>query len=82
MTPGMTIRERSRIRLRQLREDDAPRMAAGGFGGEEGAKRSYAQELEKPDGPPGADGKQLAGRSCCPESSSIRHGDNPCVQPS
>jgi len=60
MTPGLVIKEGQRIRIRQLREDDIPRMATGGFGGEEGAKRSYAQEFAKPDGPPGADGKQFA----------------------
>lgn len=51
MTPGLTIREHGRIRIRQLREDDIPRMAAGAFGGEEGAKRWYAQSLALPDGP-------------------------------
>jgi len=51
MTPGLVIKEGPRIRIRQLREDDIPRMAAGGFGGEQGAKRWYAQSLEQPDGP-------------------------------
>jgi len=51
MTPGLVIKEGRRIRIRQLREDDIPRMAAHGFGGEEGARRWYAQELEKGDGP-------------------------------
>jgi len=60
MTPGMTIREHGRIRLRQLREDDIARMAAGNFGGEEGAKNCYAQELDKPDGPPEGISKQIA----------------------
>jgi RimJ/RimL family protein N-acetyltransferase len=60
MTPGLGIKEGARIRIRQLREDDIPRMAAHGFGGEDGARLTYAQELEKPDGPPGAEGKQLA----------------------
>jgi len=60
MTPGLLIKEGPRIRIRQLRENDIPRMAAGGFGGEDGVKRLYAQEIEKPDGPPGPDGKQLA----------------------
>jgi RimJ/RimL family protein N-acetyltransferase len=51
MTPGLVIKEGPRIRIRQLGEDDIPRMAAGAFGGEEGAKRWYAEELEKGDGP-------------------------------
>jgi hypothetical protein len=51
MTPGLVIQEGQRIRIRQLCEDDIPRMAAHGFGGEEGAKRWYARELEKADGP-------------------------------
>jgi RimJ/RimL family protein N-acetyltransferase len=51
MTPGLVVKEGRRIRIRQLREDDIPRMAAGAFGGEEGAKRWYAQSLAQPDGP-------------------------------
>ena len=51
MTPGLVIKEGARIRIRQLREDDIPRMAAGGFGGEEGAKRWYAEAMALPDGP-------------------------------
>lgn len=51
MTPGLVIKEGPRIRIRQLCEGDIPRMSAHGFGGEEGAKCWYAQELEKPDGP-------------------------------
>jgi RimJ/RimL family protein N-acetyltransferase len=51
MTPGLTIREGPRIRIRQLREDDIPRMAAGAFGGEEGARRWYAEAMALPDGP-------------------------------
>lgn len=51
MTPGPVIKEGSRIRIRQLREDDIPRMAGGGFGGEEGARRWYAEAMALPDGP-------------------------------
>ena len=50
MTPGLVIKEWKRLRIRQLREDDLPRMIAGAFGGEEGARRWYASELEKGDG--------------------------------
>lgn len=60
MTPGLVIKEGNRIRLRQLREDDIARMIAGSFGGEEGARRWYAEELEKPDGPPEGMSKQIA----------------------
>jgi len=51
MTPGLIIKEGPRIRIRQLREDDIPRMAAGAFGGEEGARRWYAEAMALPDGP-------------------------------
>lgn len=51
MTPGLLIKEGPRIRIRQLREEDIPRMAAGGFGGEDGAKRWYAEAMALPDGP-------------------------------
>jgi len=60
MTPGLVIKEGERIRLRQLREDDVARMAAGSFGGEEGARRWYADQVEKPDGPPEGMSKQIA----------------------
>ncbi|HUT74821.1 MAG TPA: GNAT family N-acetyltransferase [Armatimonadota bacterium] len=60
MTPGLVIKEGSRVRIRQLCEDDIPRMAAHGFGGEEGTRRCYAQELEKPDGPREGITKQFA----------------------
>ena len=50
MTPGLLIKEGPRIRIRQLREDDVPRMTVRAFGGEEGARRWYAQELAKGDG--------------------------------
>jgi RimJ/RimL family protein N-acetyltransferase len=60
MTPGLVLKEGKLIRLRQLREDDIARMAAGSFGGEEGARRWYAEELEKPDGPPEGIQKQIA----------------------
>jgi len=53
MTPGLVIKEGPTIRIRQLREDDVPRMAAGSFGGEDGARNWYAQEMAKPDGPSG-----------------------------
>ena len=36
MTPGYVIKEGKRLRIRQLREDDLPRMIAGSFGGEQG----------------------------------------------
>jgi RimJ/RimL family protein N-acetyltransferase len=60
MTPGLVIKEGERIRLRQLREDDIPRMVAGSFGGEEGARRWYAEESAKADGPPEGVFKQIA----------------------
>jgi RimJ/RimL family protein N-acetyltransferase len=60
MTPGLVIKEGKRIRLRQLREDDIARMVAGSFGGEEGARRWYAEEVAKPDGPPEGMSKQIA----------------------
>jgi RimJ/RimL family protein N-acetyltransferase len=59
MTPGHVIAEGERIRIRQLREDDVPRMAAGAFGGEEGARNWYARELALGDGA-GAEPRQFA----------------------
>ncbi len=52
MTPGMTIREHGRIRLRQMREDDiALWLKANAGAGRESAEAIYAGELGKPDGP-------------------------------
>ena len=52
MTPGMTIREHGRIRLRQMREDDTAHWLRANPGqSREGAEGVYAQELAKPDGP-------------------------------
>jgi RimJ/RimL family protein N-acetyltransferase len=52
MTPGMTIREHGRIRLRQMREDDIPHwLKANVTHSREYAEGVYAKELAKPDGP-------------------------------
>lgn len=52
MTPGMTIREHGRIRLRQMREDDIAHWLKANVGcSKEFAEAIYAQELGKPDGP-------------------------------
>ena len=52
MTPGMTIREYGRIRLRQMREDDIAHWLKGDPShSKEFAEEIYAQELAKPDGP-------------------------------
>ena len=52
MTPGMTIREHGRIRLRQMREDDiAHWLKANPSHSKEFAEGVYAHELAKPDGP-------------------------------
>lgn len=52
MTPGMTIREYGRIRLRQMREDDiAHWMTANTSSSREAAEAILAGELAKPDGP-------------------------------
>lgn len=52
MTPGMTIREYSRIRLRQMREDDIAHWLKANSGcSKESAEAIYAQEIGKPDGP-------------------------------
>lgn len=50
MTPGMTIREYGRIRLRQMREDDIAHWMSIGSS-KETAEAMYAQEVSKPDGP-------------------------------
>jgi RimJ/RimL family protein N-acetyltransferase len=49
MTPGLTIKEGPHLRLRQLREDDLPRLAEIS-GGEEGAKHWWGESLSLPDG--------------------------------
>ena len=52
MTPGMTIREYARIRLRQMREDDIAHWLKANAGhSKEFAEGVYAQEAAKPDGP-------------------------------
>lgn len=52
MTPGMTIREHRRIRLRQMRDDDiAYWLRANAGQSREDAEGVYTQELAKPDGP-------------------------------
>lgn len=59
MTPGLVIKEGRRLRLRQLQEDDIPHwVQANGCSKQEG-KTIYAQELEKPDGPPCGASKQF-----------------------
>ena len=51
MTPGLTIREHGRIRLRQMREDDIPHwLKANRTQSRADAEAIYAQELAKPDG--------------------------------
>jgi len=52
MTPGITIREHGRIRLRQMREDDIAHWLKANRGhSSEDAEAIYADELAKPDGP-------------------------------
>lgn len=50
MTPGMTVREYGRIRLRQMREDDVAHWMSVGQS-RESAEAMYVQEQTKPDGP-------------------------------
>lgn len=52
MTPGMTIRDYGRIRLRQMREDDIAHWLEANRGhSREDAEAIYAEEVAKPDGP-------------------------------
>lgn len=52
MTPGMTIREYGRIRLRQMRLDDAQHWSAANPGdGVDAAEAVCREQLAKPDGP-------------------------------